>query len=98
MPLYEYACEQCSHEFEALVYDGEEVECPNCRGRQLRRNLSLPGRPQSTSALPMGGCEPSRAYSNPGSPDFPPQPANPELCLGTVIALSFSHVTEEARL
>jgi putative FmdB family regulatory protein len=60
MPLYEYACEQCSHEFEALVFDGEEVECPKCRGRQLHRNLSLPGRPQTVgTSLPVGGCDPS---------------------------------------
>ena len=30
MPLYEYACEQCEHTFEALVFDGDAVECPEC--------------------------------------------------------------------
>jgi putative FmdB family regulatory protein len=57
MPLYEYVCQSCQNEFEALVYDGDEVECPQCRGRQLQRSLSLPAAPQTSApALPMGGC------------------------------------------
>jgi putative FmdB family regulatory protein len=60
MPLYEYTCQQCEHTFEALVFDGEQVECPECRGARVERLLSLPARPQSSSSsLPMGGCDPS---------------------------------------
>ena len=41
MPLYAYACTTCEHQFEALVFDGDEVECPECRGvlHSLRRML-----------------------------------------------------------
>jgi putative FmdB family regulatory protein len=59
MPLYEYACKQCDHDFEMLVFDGEDVECPKCRAREVERRPSVPARPPSESAsLPMG-CDPS---------------------------------------
>ena len=54
MPLYEYACEKCEHTFEALVFDGETVECPECSSEKLQRLLSVPAPPQTaTGALPM---------------------------------------------
>ncbi len=54
MPLYEYACQSCSHTFEELVFDGEQVECPSCRGTKLERLLSVPARPRAEGAsLPM---------------------------------------------
>ncbi len=54
MPLYEYACKQCEHVFEALVFDGEAVDCPECHSKKLERLMSVPAKPQATSdALPM---------------------------------------------
>ena len=54
MPLYEYACRKCAHTFEALVFDGEEPECPECHGHRLERLLSVPAKPRAESAsLPM---------------------------------------------
>ncbi len=62
MPLYEYACQRCAHTFEALVFDGESVECPACQGEQVERLLSLPARPQTASnALPMN-CNPEGPF------------------------------------
>ncbi len=59
MPLYEFTCRKCEHTFEALVFDGEEVECPECRGRRVERLLSVPAKPRSESqSLPMG-CNPN---------------------------------------
>jgi putative FmdB family regulatory protein len=59
MPLYDYACKKCEHEFEALVFPGDEPECPECRSRQLERRLTVPARPTGDKgALPMG-CDPS---------------------------------------
>ena len=53
MPLYEYVCEQCSHPFEALVSGDDQAECPQCRGKKLARQLSLPARPRTeTTSLP----------------------------------------------
>ncbi len=54
MPLYEYTCRKCDHTFEALVFDGETVECPECHGRRLERLFSVPAQPrQADSSLPM---------------------------------------------
>lgn len=47
MPLYEYSCRQCEHTFQALVFDGEKVECPHCQGRGVERLLSVPAKPRS---------------------------------------------------
>jgi putative FmdB family regulatory protein len=67
MPLYEYTCQKCDHTFEALVYDGEDVECPRCQSRKLQKQWSVPARPRSESAssLPMGGCDPSLSPCGP---------------------------------
>ena len=53
MPLYEYACRKCEHTFEALVFDGEAVECPECHGRRLERLLRDLGMPRGGST-PFG--------------------------------------------
>ena len=47
MPMYEYACRECEHTFEALIFDGEKVDCPKCHGRKLDRLLSVPAKPAS---------------------------------------------------
>jgi putative FmdB family regulatory protein len=43
MPLYEYKCAQCGHEFEALqkAKDKPLERCPNCGG-PLRKLISSP--------------------------------------------------------
>jgi putative FmdB family regulatory protein len=41
MPLYEYACKECAHEFEALVRGSETPECPACHSTALQRRLSV---------------------------------------------------------
>ena len=40
MPLYEYQCKQCKHEFEALVLPKLKAECPECQSTDLERLLS----------------------------------------------------------
>jgi putative FmdB family regulatory protein len=62
MPLYEFSCARCDHTFEALVFDGEKVECPECHGQRVKRLLSVPAKPHS-QALPLGPC---------GDPSLPP--------------------------
>jgi putative FmdB family regulatory protein len=53
MPLYEYTCKKCDHSFEVLLYDGEEVECPECHGKRVERQISVPARPKvAAQALP----------------------------------------------
>ncbi|HYT93130.1 MAG TPA: zinc ribbon domain-containing protein [Gemmataceae bacterium] len=57
MPLYEYTCQKCQHAFEALVFDGEAVQCPECQGERVERLLSLPAKPQSAAAAMPMRCE-----------------------------------------
>jgi len=60
MPLYEYACQDCRHTFETLVFDGDTVECPECESTRLERLLSVPGKPQVGGAsFPMACGDPS---------------------------------------
>ena len=42
MPIYEYACTGCGHEFELLVLPSRETtaECPACHGLELERLTS----------------------------------------------------------
>ena len=40
MPLYDFQCRTCGHEFEALVRTGQAPECPGCHGTDLERLLS----------------------------------------------------------
>ena len=41
MPVYEYVCRGCGHEFEQIVLPGRGAPaCPECRGVDLERLLS----------------------------------------------------------
>ncbi len=68
MPIYEYACNKCGHEFETLVRSGAVPDCPNCRSTELAKKLSVfatagsAADPVSTAAGPCGTC---------GHPDGP---------------------------
>ena len=41
MPIYEYACKECQHEFEALVSGSQKAECPKCASKKLAPKLSV---------------------------------------------------------
>ena len=41
MPIFEYVCKECSHEFEALVFGSDKAECPKCRSKKLTPQLSV---------------------------------------------------------
>lgn len=40
MPLYDFRCQECRHEFEALVMGGEPATCPQCRSPKLDKLMS----------------------------------------------------------
>ena len=44
MPIYEYRCEACGHELDALqkVSDDPLTDCPSCSAVALRRLISAP--------------------------------------------------------
>ena len=66
MPLYEYTCRSCEHTFETLVYNGEQVECPECHGNRLERLLSLPAQPRSQPISLPASCNPDAPPCGPG--------------------------------
>ena len=41
MPLYEYQCRSCDHQFELLVRESTKLECPKCTGTELDKQLSV---------------------------------------------------------
>lgn len=44
MPIYEYACDSCGHQFEKLVRIGAEAPpCPECEGAEVRKRVSASG-------------------------------------------------------
>jgi len=60
MPLFEYTCQACAREFEALVRGPEKPECPSCHSTALERHLSTfaarSAGASSVSEVPMGAC------------------------------------------
>ncbi|MFO1011881.1 MAG: zinc ribbon domain-containing protein [Planctomycetota bacterium] len=40
MPVYEFVCKDCGEPFEELVFGGEKVVCPACRGAQVEKRFS----------------------------------------------------------
>lgn len=54
MPIYEYVCSKCNHQFEALVRNSEaKPTCPKCESSQLKRKLSTFAASVSAG---KGGC------------------------------------------
>jgi putative FmdB family regulatory protein len=41
MPIFEYICEECQHEFEALVLGKDKAACPKCQSKKLAPQLSV---------------------------------------------------------
>ena len=41
MPIFEYKCRACEHEYEALVLDAKTPPCPKCESQDIERRLSL---------------------------------------------------------
>ena len=37
MPIYEYECRGCHHEFELIVLHDTVPACPSCQGQELER-------------------------------------------------------------
>jgi putative FmdB family regulatory protein len=40
MPLFEYDCLSCGHQFEYLTRAGQTPSCPACESDELRKRLS----------------------------------------------------------
>jgi putative FmdB family regulatory protein len=59
MPIYEYTCSTCEHDFEILLRGSERASCPECGGDRLEKQFSVPAaHTGSAGSLPI--CEPPR--------------------------------------
>ena len=61
MPIYEYACNKCGHEFETLVRSG-------CRSTALEKKLSVFATAGSTAEAAPVAAGPCGACGHPGGP------------------------------
>lgn len=41
MPIFEYICRDCHHQFETLVTADRRPVCPTCQSQQLDKQLSV---------------------------------------------------------
>ena len=67
MPIFEYICKECEHEFEALVFGKQKAECPKCQSKKLEPQLSVfavaaksGAATQSSMPGPCGSCGDAR--------------------------------------
>jgi len=58
MPIYEYTCRNCAHQFETLVRKDETPVCASCGSADLERLLSLPAvKSDETHARALGAAK-----------------------------------------
>jgi putative FmdB family regulatory protein len=53
MPIFEYICQECQHEFETLVFGRDKAKCPKCQSQKLNPQLSVFA--MSTKGMPAKG-------------------------------------------
>ncbi|MCC7124116.1 MAG: zinc ribbon domain-containing protein [Acidobacteria bacterium] len=54
MPIYDYSCKSCGHEFERLVRTGDTPACPACAATDLERLVTAPAvKSSGTHALAL---------------------------------------------
>jgi len=59
MPIYEYTCESCRHDFEALVRSDQQPVCPECGAIKLEKRFSVPAAHTAAGgSLPIAGRGP----------------------------------------
>jgi putative FmdB family regulatory protein len=61
MPIFEYICQECQHEFETLVFGRDKAKCPKCQSQKLNPQLSVfamstKGMPAKSSANTSAGA------------------------------------------
>ncbi|MDB5326154.1 MAG: putative regulatory protein FmdB family [Phycisphaerales bacterium] len=61
MPMYEYACRACGHQFEKLAktFDAAAPTCPKCESAETGRELStfaVGADGGKSASMPVSGC------------------------------------------
>lgn len=56
MPIFDFICAKCGHEFEALVMGSEPPSCPECGGKKLKKQPSALARQSKGGGNGGSGC------------------------------------------
>ena len=75
MPIFEYICKECRHQFELIVNGNRRTACPVCQSRRLEKQLSrfaINAKAGTTTAaprndLPIAPCGTCGDPRGPGS-------------------------------
>jgi putative FmdB family regulatory protein len=58
MPIFDFVCNDCHTDFEALVRGTTAPKCPKCASENLERQLSMPNmKTESTKAMSMAAAK-----------------------------------------
>jgi putative FmdB family regulatory protein len=68
MPIFEYICQECQHQFEALVYGKEKAACPKCQSKRLEPQLSVFAVSAKGSSAPSMNASPCGSCGHPDGP------------------------------
>jgi len=55
MPIYDYTCKKCQHNFELLVLSSTVPACPSCGSKRLLTLISAPIAPGKSVAVMAAG-------------------------------------------
>ncbi|MBU8871211.1 MAG: zinc ribbon domain-containing protein [Gemmatimonadales bacterium] len=59
MPLYEFTCKKCGHNFEELIslseLESNQINCPACKSKRLERGFSGFATGSGSSSMSGGG-------------------------------------------
>jgi putative FmdB family regulatory protein len=51
MPIYDYRCKQCHHDFELLVKSSTIPACPACGSLEIDKQVSLPAQQGKSAGI-----------------------------------------------
>jgi putative FmdB family regulatory protein len=74
MPIFEYVCKECDHQFEALIYGDGKAACPKCQSKKLTQQLSvfaMAAKSSASSPAPVGACGSCGDPRGPGACSMP---------------------------
>jgi len=56
MPIFDFRCSKCGHEFEELVFGSDRPVCPKCGGKKLVKQPSAVARKGKGESGGGSGC------------------------------------------
>jgi putative FmdB family regulatory protein len=68
MPIFEYICQECDHEFEAIVLGQQKATCPKCESKKLKQQISKFAVSGSEKSAPSAAASPCGSCGDPRGP------------------------------